>query len=344
MEEHMKQINTVDAVGQVLCHDLTRIVPGEFKDAAFRKGHIVTEEDIPVLLSMGKEHLFVWENDDTVMHEDDAAEVLCAICLGPHMTRNQAKEGKIEIFAAEDGIFEVDIERLQKINSIGDVIIATRGDHFPVKKGDKLAGMRVIPLVIAKTIMEKTTEAGGSEPLLRVKPYSPKKAAIIITGSEVFSGRIQDQFGPAIERKLKDFPVEIIGKTIVGDQPADIAAEIKKYIAQGADMILCTGGMSVDPDDTTPTAIKSTGADIVSYGAPVLPGAMFLLAYDQTGVPIMGLPGCVMYSKRTIFDLMLPRIMSDETITKEDLSALGHGGLCLDCETCIYPNCGFGKV
>lgn len=340
----MKQIKTVDAVGHVLCHDLTRIVPGEIKDAAFRKGHVVVVEDIPVLLSMGKEHLFVWENDETMLHENDAAEILCQLSLGPNMERNQVKEGKIEIFASCDGIFEVDIKRLNEVNSIGDVMIATRGDHRPVKKGDKLAGMRVIPLVISKEIMEKTKVVAGSRPLLKLKPYHPKKAAMIITGGEVFSGRIKDQFGPAIERKLGDFPVEIIGKAIVGDNPDHIADEIKKYMEQGADMILCTGGMSVDPDDTTPTAIKSTNAEIVSYGAPVLPGAMFLLAYSDEGIPIMGLPGCVMYSRRTIFDLILPRIMAGEKITKEDLSALGHGGLCLDCETCIYPNCGFGKV
>jgi len=340
----MKQINTVDAVGHVLCHDLTRIVPGETKDAMFRKGHIVKAEDIPMLLSMGKEHLFVWENDDTVLHENDAAEILCTLSIGPRMFRNEVKEGKIEIFAAEDGIFEVDVARLQQVNAIGDVMIATRGDHSPVKKGDKLAGMRVIPLVIPKTTMELTKKTCGTEPLLRVKPYFPKKAAMIITGSEVFSGRIKDQFGPAIERKISEFQVDIIGKTIVGDKPEDIALEIKKYIELGADLILCTGGMSVDPDDTTPTAIKSTGAKIVSYGAPVLPGAMFLLAYAAGNIPILGLPGCVMYSKRTIFDLVLPRIMADEIITIEDLSALGHGGLCLDCKVCIYPNCGFGKV
>ncbi|MEG0663205.1 MAG: molybdopterin-binding protein, partial [Anaerovoracaceae bacterium] len=207
----------------------------------------------------------------------------------------------------------------------------------------KLAGTRVIPLVIKKEKLEEAAKVVGEKPLLDISPFVHKKVGIIVTGSEVFQGRIKDQFGPALERKLADFDVELLGKTIIGDDPWAISAEINRYLDLGAEMILCTGGMSVDPDDTTPTAIKNTGANIITYGAPVLPGAMFLLAYTHSGVPIMGLPGCVMYSRRTIFDLVLPKIMADEVLSKEDLSRLGVGGLCLDCEVCIFPNCGFGR-
>lgn len=339
----MKKINTVDAVGHVLCHDMTRIVPGETKDAAFRKGHVVTAEDIPMLLSMGKEHLYVWEKDESMFHEDEAAEVLCKLCLGENMSRGNVKEGKIEIFAEEDGLFEIDTERLNKVNALGEMMIATRGNNVPVKKGDKLAGTRVIPLIIEKEKMERAESTAGDEPLFSIKPFGHKKVGIIVTGSEVFEGRIKDQFGPAIEQKMGEYDTEILGKVIVGDDPDTIACHIKGFADQGADLILCTGGMSVDPDDTTPTAIRSSGAQIITYGAPVLPGAMFLLAYSEKRVPIMGLPGCVMYSKRTIFDLVLPKIMAGEKLTLEDLTTLGAGGLCLDCKVCIYPNCGFGK-
>lgn len=339
----MKKIETVKAVGHVLCHDMTRIVPGEMKDAQFRKGHVVREEDIPVLLSMGKEHLFVWESDDTKYHEDDAAEILLDLCIGPHMSRGPVKEGKIEIFADVDGFFEVDVERLYKVNSMGEMMIATRGNRFPVKKGDKLAGTRIIPLVIEKEKMEEAKRVVGKEPLLNISPYTRKKVGLVVTGSEVYSGRIKDQFGPALERKLAEYDPILLGKKVAGDDPKDIAGHIRDFLDQGADMILCTGGMSVDPDDTTPTAIKSTGAKIVTYGAPVLPGAMFLLAYTDGGVPIMGLPGCVMYSRRTIFDIVLPQVMANKTLTLEELAALGPGGLCLDCDVCIYPNCGFGR-
>lgn len=338
----MKLINTVDAVGHVLCHDLTQIIPGVVKDAAFRKGHIVTEEDIPVLLSMGKEHLYVWEKREGILHEDEAAEILADLCFNDNMHKTAPKEGKIELIADTDGLLKVDTERLNKVNSLGEMMIASRHGNFCVKKGDKLAATRIIPLVIEEEKMQAAKEAAFGGKILTLLPLKHRKAGIVTTGTEVYTGRIKDAFGPAIMEKLKEYDVEIIGQTILDDKPEGISACIMDYISKGADMILCTGGMSVDPDDTTPTAIKATGADIVSYGAPVLPGAMFLLAY-LGDIPIMGLPGCVMYAKRTIFDLVLPRVLAGEKLEKEDLSNYGEGGLCLNCNVCTFPNCGFGK-
>lgn len=339
----MKLIKTTEAVGHVLCHDITQIIPGVKKDAAFRKGHIVREEDIPVLLSIGKENLYIWEKDDTKYHENEAAEILRRICMNEHMSSGEVKEGKIEVFADEDGLLKIDRDRLNAINGLGEIIIATRHDNFPVKKGDKLAGTRVIPLVIDKSKMEKAMEIAGENPILKLLPFRHKKVGIVTTGNEVYHGRIKDAFGPAVREKLGEYDTEILGQTISDDNPERISAAIQNYINQGAEMVICTGGMSVDPDDTTPGAIKKTGAEIVSYGAPVLPGAMFLLAYNKDGIPILGLPGCVMYSRRTIFDLVLPRLMADERLVKQDLDMLGVGGLCLDCDTCVFPNCGFGK-
>jgi len=339
----MKLIKTTEAVGHVICHDMTQIIPGVTKDAVFRKGHIVREEDIPVLLSIGKEHLYIWEKDDTKYHENEAAEILYNICNNRYMSCSEVKEGKVELFAAEDGLFKINAERLNAINALGEMIIATRHGNFPVKKGDKLAGTRIIPLVIEKEKMEKAKKIAGEAPILEIVPYRHKKVGIVTTGNEVFHGRIKDTFGPVIRQKLQEYDTEVLGQTIVSDAPKGIAAAIRGYIDQGAELIVCTGGMSVDPDDTTPMAIKSTGARIVSYGAPVLPGAMFLLAYTEKGIPILGLPGCVMYAKRTIFDLVLPRIMAGEKLEKNDLHGMGIGGLCLNCNTCIFPNCGFGK-
>lgn len=338
----MKLIKTVDAVGHVLCHDMTRIIPGVEKGAAFRKGHIVKEEDIPVLLSMGKENLYVWEVREGILHENEGAEILCKICINEHMTRSETKEGKIEIFAETDGLLKVNTEALNQVNSLGEMMIATIHGNFPVKKGDKIAATRIIPLIIEEEKMKRAQEVAGRKPILEILPFHNPKAAIITTGSEVYSGRIKDAFGPVIREKLSEYNVEVIGQTILGDNQEKITAQILKYIGEGAQMILCTGGMSVDPDDTTPSAIKATGGEIISYGAPVLPGAMFLLAYVN-GIPVMGLPGCVMYAKRTIFDLVLPRVLAGEKLTKEDLSTYGEGGLCLSCPICHFPNCGFGK-
>ena len=339
----MKQIRTQDAVGHVLCHDITQIIRGVSKDAAFRKGHVVTEEDIPVLLSIGKENLFVWEKQEGMLHENDAAEILYEICAGEHMRPSEIKEGKIEVIADCDGLFLADTERLNAVNSLGDMMIATRHSGFPVKKGDKLAGTRVIPLVIDATKMEEARTIGSGKPLLSLIPFTAKVAGVVTTGNEVYRGLIQDTFTPVIEDKLAEFGSKAVEKIKLPDAPEEITAAILSMIQNGVEMVLCTGGMSVDPDDRTPLAIKNTGAKIVSYGAPVLPGAMFMLAYFDGKVPIVGLPGCVMYSKRTIFDLVLPMLMADVPVTAEWLAALGHGGLCLNCDICTYPNCGFGK-
>lgn len=339
----MKLMKTTDSVGQVLCHDVTQIIKGVTKGAAFRKGHIIREEDIPVLLSLGKDHIYVWESDESMLHENDAAEILRQICQGSGMTATEPKEGKIELIAEHDGVVVVNVEKLNAVNALGEMMIATRHGGFTVRKGDKLAGMRVIPLVIKKEKMEAARAAAGDQPLLDVVPFKKKKYGLVTTGNEVYYGRIEDTFTPTIEEKMREFGAEMGQHVILDDDHRKITAAINQMLADGMDMVLCTGGMSVDPDDKTPLAIRNTGAEIISYGAPVLPGAMFLLAYADDGRPVMGLPGCVMYAKRTIFDLVLPNIMGDVPVTARQLAEYGEGGLCLNCEKCTFPNCSFGK-
>ena len=339
----MRLIKTVDAVGQVLCHDMTQIIPGEYKDARFRKGHIVTAEDIPVLLSMGKENLYIFELDEGKLHENDAAERMCALCLGEGMRRGEVKEGKIEIFAGRDGLFRMDREKLNAVNAIDELMIATRHGDTAVRAGDKLAGTRVIPLVIDEAKLTEAERIVGGRPILELLPYRLRRAGVITTGSEVYHGRIEDKFTPVLERKLAEFGIAVSRHLVVDDGLENIRAAIDTLRDTDVDMILCTGGMSVDPDDNTPGAIKASGARIVTYGAPVLPGAMFLMSYLDDGRPLMGLPGCVMYAKATIFDLALPRIAAGVMLTRADFTSLGEGGLCLGCQPCTYPNCGFGK-
>ncbi|MBQ1475115.1 MAG: molybdopterin-binding protein [Ruminococcus sp.] len=338
----MKLIKTEEAVGQVLCHDMTQIIPGEYKGPRFRKGHIVTKEDIPVLLSMGKENLYIFEMDENKLHENDAAEILCKICKGKNISRSEVKEGKIELTAEIDGLFTIDREKLSTINSIEELMIATRHGDTAVHKGDKLAGTRVIPLVIDKDKLTQAQDITDNTPILNVLPYTLKTAAVITTGSEVYHGRIEDKFTPVIIEKLKGFGITVTEHLTVDDGIENITSAINSVKGK-VDMILCTGGMSVDPDDNTPGAIKQSGADIITYGAPVLPGAMFLLGYYEDGTPVMGLPGCVMYAKATIFDLVLPRITAEVRLSKADFVAYGEGGLCLGCEQCTYPHCSFGK-
>lgn len=347
----MKLIKTENAVGHVLCHDITQIIKGVTKDAVFRKGHVITEEDIPVLLSVGKENLYVWEKEEGMMHENEAAEILRQICQGKYMHPSDIKEGKIELIADIDGVLKINRKILKKINTLGEMMIACRHGDFPVHKGDKLAGMRVIPLVIEETKMKRAKEEAqkeaNGEPIFQILPYQKKKAGIVTTGSEVYYHRITDTFTPVIREKLAEYDVEITGHVICNDDPQMIEDAIRELLAKGCNMVICTGGMSVDPDDRTPYAIRQVTKEIISYGAPVLPGAMFLLAYYKEGnvdaIPVMGLPGCVMYAKRTIFDLVLPRVMAGEVLKAEDLNTLGEGGLCLNCPECTFPNCGFGK-
>lgn len=343
----MKLIKTEDAVGHVLCHDITQIIKGVTKDAVFRKGHIVTEEDIPVLLSVGKENLYVWEKEEGMLHENDAAEILRQICQGEHIHPSDVKEGKIELIADIDGVLKIEREKLRKVNSLGEIMIASRHGDFPVKKGDKLAGTRVIPLVISEEKMQQAKDVTAGGAIFNILPYKKKKAGIVTTGSEVYYHRIKDTFTPVIEEKMAEYDIEIGGHEICNDDPQMIENAIRSLLADGCNMIVCTGGMSVDPDDRTPYAIRQVTGEIVSYGAPVLPGAMFLLAYyreeGKEVIPVLGLPGCVMYSKRTIFDLVLPRLTVGEILTAEDLNTLGEGGLCLNCPECTFPNCGFGK-
>ena len=339
----MKLIRTEDAVGHVLCHDMTQIIKDVTKDARFRKGHVVTQEDIPVLLSMGKENLYVWEKTPGMLHEDEGAERLRAICQGPNMHATAPKEGKIELVADCDGLFRVDTARLEAVNDVEELMIATRHTNTAVKAGDKLAGTRVIPLVVAEEVLQRAEAAAGPDPLLEVVPFRLKTAAVVTTGSEVAKGLITDTFTPVIVDKLAQYGIQVTAQCTPGDDRAAITQAVLDYKAAGVDLIVCTGGMSVDPDDRTPGAIKDTGAEIVTYGAPVLPGAMFLLGYFDEGTPVAGLPGCVMYSKATIFDLVLPRIAAGVRVSRRELKRMGHGGLCLNCKKCRYPICPFGK-
>ena len=339
----MKLVKTVDAVGQILCHDITQIIPGKFKGPVFKKGHIITEEDIPVLLSVGKDQIYIFEYDETKLHENDAASILANLCGSINMKYTSPSEGKIEIISDVDGLFLIDEKRLNIVNSFGEMMIATRPSGFMVKKGDKLAGTRIIPLVIEKEKMDRLVKEVGDEPLFKVVPLKKKTYGLITTGNEVFYGRIKDAFTPILEAKLTALGASMKKHVILNDDDKKITEAIISMLSDGVDMVLCTGGMSVDPDDKTPLAIKNSGVSIISYGAPVLPGAMFLISYTSDGRPVLGLPGCIMYAKRTIFDLLIPYILTDTKIDNELISSYGNGGLCLNCEVCSFPNCSFGK-
>ena len=338
----MKMIRVEDAIGCILSHDVTQIIPGEFKGRVFKKGHIIKEEDIQKFLEIGKEHIYVWEPKEGELHENDAAIRISNLVVGEGVAKSEEiKEGKVDFFADRDGVLRIDKEKLFTINSIGEIIVSTLHNNTPIKKGEKIGATRVIPLIIDEKPILKAEELVNDK-VIWVDEIKPKRCLLITTGNEVYKGRIKDAFLPVIKQKLGYYDSEVIRQVILPDEKERIIEEIQKGLSEGVDMIICTGGMSVDPDDVTPTAIKECGGELVTYGSPVLPGAMFLLAYHGD-TPILGVPSCAMYSKRTVLDLVLPRVLSDERLTLDDIVEYGHGGLCLDCNVCTFPHCSFGK-
>jgi len=369
----LKKLPVNDAVGTVLAHDITEIRPGEFKGRAFKKGHVIRKEDVCHLQRLGKEHLFVLDIADDEMHEDDAAYALANTLMGGGVKiKGEPREGKINIISEIDGLLKIDKDALLAFNMLGDVMCATLHNNVIVRKGQTVAGTRAIPLIVKRRIVEEavsicekaspTRPHGQGGGVIQVKEIRKPKAGVVITGNEVYYGRVKDAFSSVITEKIKAVGGEIVGIYYAPDDEAFIEARLKELIYAGADMLITTGGMSVDPDDVTRFAIKKLGATEITYGSPALPGAMFLIAYLETVVgdpevgggrkpipdprlpiPVLGIPACGMYAKATVFDLVVPRVLAGERIGRGELAELGHGGLCMKCETCRYPVCPFGK-
>ncbi|MGB9802333.1 molybdopterin-binding protein [Desulfofundulus sp.] len=335
-------VRVEEAVGMVLSHDITKIVRGEFKGPAFKKGHVIAAEDVPELLKLGKEQIYVLELDKDDVHEDEAGVRLGRAVAGPGVTCSPPRESRVNLFAARTGLLKIDVAALEAINSLPDVILSTLPNNTPVTEGDMLAGTKVIPLVVKEEVVKAVEEIcalrGG---VIRVEPYQALDVGIIVTGGEVYNGRIKDTFGPVLKEKVESFGSRVLEIRYAPDDARFIARLIGETIAAGSQMVLVSGGMSVDPDDVTPRGIRLSGARVEKYGAPVLPGAMFLLAY-RDGVPVIGMPACGMYFRTTILDLVLPRLLAGERLTSRDIVALAHGGLCRSCPECRYPRCSFG--
>ncbi|MCC6345602.1 MAG: molybdopterin-binding protein [Nitrospirales bacterium] len=354
-----KAIPVAEAVGMVLAHDITEIRKDDFKGRAFRKGHVVTSEDVEHLRRLGKDHLFVLHMENDEMHEDDAAYALASALKGEGvLMEEEPKEGKINLIAARDGLLKVDRDALAAFNMLGEVMCATLHTNTTVRKGQVIAGTRAIPLVVKRAIIDEAVGiAGRAGAVVEVKEMKKVKAGVVITGNEVYYGRIKDAFAPIVTRKIEGFGGEIVGIYYAPDDESLIEARLRELLDAGADLLITTGGMSVDPDDVTRFAIRNMGASGVTYGSAVLPGAMFLVAYLENGrrqgngdsgasagsVPLLGIPACGMYHKTTIFDLVLPRVLAGERVGRKELAELGHGGLCLNCKECRYPVCPFGK-
>ncbi|MCC5909509.1 MAG: molybdopterin-binding protein [Clostridiaceae bacterium] len=339
----MKKVKVEEAIGMILAHDLTKIVPGEFKGAAFKKGHVIKEEDIEELKDIGKNHIYVFELKEDEIHEDEAAIRIAKAAADHGLALEGPSEGKISIKATYKGLLKINLEALSEVNEIELVMLATIHNDTVVEAGKTVAGTRIIPLSIKKEEIEKVEaicEKLGK--IITVKEIKPLKIGIVVTGSEVYEGRIKDRFGPVLEKKIEQYGGELLELKYAPDETSKIQASIEELIEKGAEVIMTSGGMSVDADDVTPTAIKNVSDHVITYGSPVLPGAMFMLAHkDKTS--ILGIPACGMYHKTTVLDLVFPKVLAGEKVNKKDIVALAHGGLCHNCEVCHYPICPLGK-
>ena len=340
----LTKVPVQEAVGTRLAHDITEIRPGEFKGPAFKKGHTVCNEDICHLQKLGKNHLYLLDMDDDEIHENQAAQILAEGLSGTGIEwNNDPSEGKITLHAAYDGILNVNIASLAAFNLVDEVMCATLHNHTLVKKGDQVAATRPIPLIMKKTPIERAAQIGShGNGIISVKPVKNLKTSLIITGSEVASGLIKDGFAPLLSKKIKDLGSEILSVEYVSDDSDLIKQSILNCLDSGCDLIILSGGMSVDPDDVTRMGIRQAGADEIHYGTAVLPGSMFLVGYIND-IPLLGVPACGLHHRITAVDLILPRIMAGEHIDKKALAFFGHGGLCMDCKECTFPHCPFGK-
>jgi molybdenum cofactor synthesis domain-containing protein len=339
----MKKVSIQNAVGMVLGYDITEIIPGQFKGAAFKKGYIIKEVDIPRLLDIGKKNLYVIDLAGDLLHENEAARRMAEAAIGPGVALSEPNEGKVELSATITGLLKVNPAALEQMNLLDGIVFATiHGGHI-VQTGQKLGGTRIIPLAIEKNEIETVESICRSlNPVITVKPIKRHTVGMVTTGSEVYHKRIEDKFGPVLTKKFNALGSTICRQIIVDDDIEMIAGAIRELIEEGADFIAVTGGMSVDPDDVTPAGIKAAGGSFVTYGAPAMPGSMFLLARIN-GIPVVGLPACVMYVRTSIFDLIVPRLLANDMVDKTDIARLGYGGYCMNCEECKYPQCGFGK-
>ena len=340
----LKRIKLKDAVGTELAHDITEIRPGEFKGPAFHKGHTVCNEDLCHLQKLGKNNLYIIDLEKDEIHENQAAAILARALAGEEITwKDEPHEGKINLLAATDGLFKVDTTALAAFNMVDEVMCATLHNHTLVKKGEKVAATRAIPLVMKRVAIERAASiARQNGAVLAVKPLRQARVGLVITGNEVFHGLIEDRFAPVLSEKVTALGSKVDGITFAPDDEKLISQAICDHLDSGCDLIMLSGGMSVDPDDVTRKGIQMAGATEMNYGSAVLPGAMFLAACIGE-IPLLGIPACGLYHRITVLDLVLPRILAGETIGKADLAFLGHGGLCKDCEECLYPHCPFGK-
>jgi len=340
----LRAVPVAEAVGHRALHDMTRIVPGESKGVEFQAGQTLTGGDVCRLQQMGRAHVYLEQDAPSgFVHENEAALAFAKLMAGENISFDETpREGKINFRAACTGVFEVDRERLEAFNIVPDVVCACRHSGVLAEEGKALAGARAVPLFLTAENFRKAQAVLAAGPLLRVVPLRAMQVGVLVTGSEVFQGLIEDKFAPIVREKVERLGSSVAAEAIVPDDSQQIAEAVAGLLAQGADLIITTAGLSVDPDDVTRKGLIQAGLTDMLYGAPILPGAMTLLGRIGQA-RVIGVPACALFHKATSLDILLPRVLAGIEITRGDLARMAEGGFCLNCRTCVYPKCPFGK-
>jgi hypothetical protein len=335
-----REVAVQDAVGLPLDYDLTGIAPGIGKGAILRRGHVLRQEDLAVLARIGKDTVRILELEPGEVHEDAAALALARMLAGRGIEVELAGEAWADLRARHDGLLRVDRDQLLQINSLGELLVATRHDRSPVRAGDTVARAKVLGLVVEESRLAAAASVTAARPTLTVVAYRPMRAGVVVTGSEVHRGLVKDAFSPLLQRRLADYGSQVVCSRVVPGDIDGLAEAIRDFLGRDIHLLLVTGGMS--PDDCTAEAIRRSGVEVLVHGVPVSPGAMTLLGYAGP-ILVMGVPACAIARPRGLFDLLLPRVLTGEVLSASALAAYGHGGLCWGCEVCAYPACAFGK-
>lgn len=323
----MRKVDFKNAIGNRLAHDICEIKGTDIKQVAFKRGHLITAEDEDYLLELGKQHFFILEDgDENLVHEEDAAHIMFETINNGDFTPSPVSMGKISFLAKTDGFLIVDKQLLTEFNCLGEISAASIPNMRYVTKGQEIASMRIIPLFTTDRKIEQIKSFARAQEIFKIAPIENTKIAQITTGSEVANGLIEDGFNPKLKEILNRYQLTIDEYQIVTDDKQQIKTKILEAKANGAELILVTGGMSVDPDDLTPGAIKAAGTNIITYGTPIIPGSMFLYGIlDQT--PVLGLPGAVIFEQQTAFDLLLPYALTNTPISNYQIMEMSVGGM-----------------
>jgi len=333
-------ISIEDAVGLPLAHDLTQVdAERQTKGARFRRGHLLAPEDLPVLRKMGRLNLSVLDLEEGEVHEDEAARSLADALCGEGLEIEGPEEGRCRLVSTRKGVARFDPEMVKRVNLDREWSFGTCPANAIVKPGSTVAAFRILPLALKRASLERAVRESSP---FSVRPFLPLGVGLVTTGSEIKAGLVKDAVCGKLLRKLEELGGSFAGQRFCGDGAEEIRESVRELLHAGADIVICTGGMSVDADDRTPEAIRSVADEVLFRGVPAMPGSNLMLARAGESW-VVGAPACAAHDERTALDRLLIALFAGlgEEI---DVKNWGIGGLCSRCRVCSFPDCDFARL